>query len=254
MSKPTVRDFRAMKDARRKITMITCYDAVFARIVEEAGCDMILVGDSAGSTICGCQDTVRVTMEEMLIYSRNVRKGAPETFIVGDMPMLSYQINEDEAMRNAGRFIRESGCDAVKLEGGREYAHLISRLTNAGIPVMGHIGLLPQKVMAQGGYRKTGKTPEDASRLLEDAKALEEAGVFAIVAECMDQETAAELTESVSVPVIGIGAGSSVDGQVQVLYDVLGMSGRAPAHARVCADIHAAVLEAVSKYIAGVKA
>ena len=253
MKKPTVRDFRTMKATGKKITMITSYDAVFARIVEEAGCDMILVGDSAGSTICGWQDTVRVSMEEMLVYARTVRKGAPDTFIVGDMPFLSYQINEDEAIRNAGRFIREAGCDAVKLEGGIEYAPLISRLTSAGIPVMGHVGLLPQKVMAQGGYRKTGKTPEDAARLLADVKALEEAGVFAIVAECMDQETAAQLTVAVSVPVIGIGAGDGVDGQVQVLYDVLGMSGRAPAHARVCGDIHAAVLAAVSKYVSGVK-
>ena len=160
MKKPTVRDFRMMKENGKKITMITAYDAIFARIAGEAGCDMILVGDSAGSTVCGWQDTVRVTMEEMLIYARNVRRGAPDTFIIGDMPLLSYQINDDEAMRNAGRFIRESGCDAVKLEGGSEYAGLIARLTGAGIPVMGHIGLLPQKVMAQGGYRKTGKTPD----------------------------------------------------------------------------------------------
>lgn len=253
MKKPTVRDFRMMKENGKKITMITAYDAIFARIAGEAGCDMILVGDSAGSTVCGWQDTVRVTMEEMLIYARNVRRGAPDTFIIGDMPLLSYQINDDEAMRNAGRFIRESGCDAVKLEGGSEYAGLIARLTGAGIPVMGHIGLLPQKVMAQGGYRKTGKTPEDAARLLADAKALEEAGVFALVAECMDKETAAELARSVQVPVIGIGAGDDVDGQVQVLYDVLGMTGRAPAHAKVCCDLYTASLEAVKEYVSGVK-
>lgn len=251
--KPTVRDFRIMKENGRKIVMITAYDAIFARIAHAAGCDIILVGDSAGSTVCGREDTVRVTMEEMLIYSANVRRGAPDAFVVGDMPFLSYQINGDEALRNAGRFIREAGCDAVKLEGGAEYAELISRLTGAGIPVMGHIGLLPQKVMAQGGYRKTGKTPRDAARLAADAKAIEAAGVFAMVTECMDAETASMIAGEVSVPVIGIGAGSGVDGQVQVLYDVLGMSDFVPAHGRVCGDIGAAAAAAVAKYADGVR-
>ena len=252
--KPTVRDFRAMKENGRKIVVITAYDAIFSQIAHEAGCDIILVGDSAGSTVCGREDTVRVTMEEMLIYSANVRRGACDAFIVGDMPFLSYQINGDEALRNAGRFIREGGCDAVKLEGGAEYAGLIARLTGAGIPVMGHIGLLPQKVMAQGGYRKTGKTPQDAARLVADAKAIEAAGVFAMVTECMDSETASTIARSVSVPVIGIGAGCGVDGQVQVLYDVLGMSDFVPAHGRVCGKLRAEASAAIAEYADGVRA
>jgi len=252
--KLTVRDLRRMKEEARPISVITAYDAVFAGLAADAGVDLILVGDSVATTELGYGNTLPVTMEDMIHHAGCVRRGAPGAFIIGDMPFMSYQSGEDLALVNAGRFLKEAGCDAVKIEGGADFAPLIARMVRAGIPVMAHVGLLPQHVLTAGGVRKTGKTPSEAEHILADALAVEEAGAFAVVLECMNDEAAAAVTAALRIPTIGIGAGHATDGQVQVLHDVLGLTAMPPRHAKPFADLRAIVGEAFAGYVAAVRA
>ncbi|HEY8543043.1 MAG TPA: 3-methyl-2-oxobutanoate hydroxymethyltransferase, partial [Pseudothermotoga sp.] len=209
---------------KQPIVMITAYDAPFANIVHQAGVDAILVGDSVANNVLGYSDTLPATMEDMIRHTQAVRRGAPEAFIIADMPFLSYQCSMDEAVRNAGRFLKEAGANAIKLEGGSFYVPLIERLVKAGIPVMGHLGLTPQSVNVFGGYKVQGKDEKSAKYLLEEAKAIEKAGVFSIVLEMVVEETAKMITESLSIPTIGIGSGRYCDGQILVLHDLLGLN------------------------------
>ena len=211
-------------NATQKLAMVTAYDATFARLLDEAGCDMLLVGDSLGMVIKGEGSTLSVTMEEMIYHLRSVSRGTKRAQIVGDMPFMSYQSSIDEGLRNAGRLVKDGGAEAVKLEGGAEHAELIRKIVAAGIPVMGHIGLTPQSVHAMGGYRVQGRGAAAKQKLLADAKALDEAGCYAIVLEGIPSALAGEITEAVTAKTIGIGAGPDCDGQVLVSYDLLGMN------------------------------
>jgi 3-methyl-2-oxobutanoate hydroxymethyltransferase len=204
--------------------MLTAYDTLSARLIDEAGTPLILVGDTLAEVMLGYDSTVPVTIEEMLHHTKAVRRGVENALIVGDLPFMSYQVSIDEGMRNAGRFLKEAGARAVKLEGGGRVLELVHRLTESGIPVMGHLGLTPQSVNQFGGYRVQGRVAEDAQRILQDAKDLEAAGVFALVLECVPAELAKDVTSSLSVPTIGIGAGPHCDGQVLVYHDFLGIN------------------------------
>ncbi|RDV84252.1 3-methyl-2-oxobutanoate hydroxymethyltransferase [Ammonifex thiophilus] len=225
MNKVTTADFKRWKREKRLITMLTAYDYSLARLVDEAGIDAILVGDSVGNVVLGYPNTLPVTMEEMLHHTRAVVRGVKRALVIGDMPFLSYQVSKEEAIRNAGRFLKEAGAEAVKLEGGEEVAPTVEALVKSGIPVMGHIGLTPQYVHQLGGYRVQGKEAAAARKLIRDAQALAEAGIFALVLECVPQEVAQEITASLPVPTIGIGAGPHCDGQVLVTHDLLGLYG-----------------------------
>jgi 3-methyl-2-oxobutanoate hydroxymethyltransferase len=224
LKKVTITTLRKMKQAGERITMLTAYDATFARLFDRAGIEVLLVGDSLGNVVQGQSTTLPVTMDQMVYHCAAVRRGTERAHLVGDMPFGSYQASVDEAVKNAMRLCAEGGAESVKLEGGAEYAEVVSRITRAGVPVMGHIGLTPQSVHKLGGYVVQGRTEEKAARLLNDAKALEQAGCYALVLEMMPDELAAEISKSVSMPVIGIGAGAGCDGQVLVCYDLLGMN------------------------------
>jgi 3-methyl-2-oxobutanoate hydroxymethyltransferase len=217
---PTLRAKKARGEA---VAMVTAYDVASALAADRAGLDAILVGDSLGMVVLGYDDTLRVTMDEMLHHARAVARARPRALLVGDMPFLSYQISTEDAIRNAGRFLAEGGMDAVKLEGGTERAGTVHALVDAGIPVIGHIGLMPQSIRALGGYRAQGGTATAARRLLEDALSLEAAGCFALVLEAVPDRVASLITASLSIPTIGIGAGSGCDGQVLVFHDLLGL-------------------------------
>lgn len=232
------------------ISVLTAYDYPTARTMEEAGVDVILVGDSLGNVVLGYENTLAVTVEDMIHHGKAVCRGAKETFVVIDMPFLSYQVSVEDALRNAGRIVKETGCQAVKLEGGAEYADRVRAIVQAGIPVVGHIGLTPQSVNTLGGYRVQGKTLNDARKLLEDARALEEAGAFAITLECVPEELARIVTERCGVPTIGIGAGRHCDGQVLVFQDMLGgySDARKPKFVKQYADVHGVMLEAFRQY------
>ncbi|HEX9715521.1 MAG TPA: 3-methyl-2-oxobutanoate hydroxymethyltransferase [Desulfurivibrionaceae bacterium] len=221
--KLTVRDIIDMKSAADKIVVLTAYDAGFARFLDKNGVEIVLVGDSLGMVVLGYESTVPVTMEEMLHHSRAVKHGVERALLVGDMPFLSYQVDAGSAIANAGRFLKEAGCDAVKVEGGLEICATVAAMVRAGIPVMGHIGLTPQTAGALGGYKVQGRDAQSARRLLAEAKGLAEAGAFAIVLECIPDKLAAAITASVPIPTIGIGAGPQCDGQVLVINDLLGM-------------------------------
>lgn len=221
--KVTVIDLQAYKDSGKPISMLTAYDYTGALLVEKAGVDAILIGDSLGMVIMGLESTVPVTMEEMLHHCRAVARGAKYAHLIGDMPFLSYQAEVPEAIRNAGRMLKEGNVDSVKLEGGREMTPAIKGIVAAGIPVMGHIGLTPQSVSKLGGFRAQGRTATAARRLVEDALALEEAGCYAIVLEAVPAPVAAAITQRLRIPTIGIGAGPECDGQVLVYHDVLGL-------------------------------
>jgi len=212
-----------MKHKGRRITMLTAYDATFARLLDGCDIDVLLVGDSLGMVIQGRKNTLAVTLEQVIYHSRAVARGVQRAHLVADMPFMSYQSSLEQGVRSAGRLIKEGGAEAVKLEGGERHADLVQRLTEVGIPVMGHIGLTPQSVHAMGGYRIQGKDEEQASRLLQDAVALEQAGVYSIVLEGIPLEVARTITERLQIPTIGIGAGPHCDGQVLVIYDLLGM-------------------------------
>lgn len=248
-NKTSVSAFRKRKENGEKIVMITAYDAPGAAAAYAAGIDMLLVGDSMAMTVLGYDTTLPLTMEEALFHTAAVRRGAPNAFVVFDMPFMSYQISVEEALRNAGRAVKEAGADAVKLEGGAELAPLISHLVDAGIPVMAHIGLLPQRIMTAGGYKITGKTPEAAGKLREDAVAVQEAGAFAVVLECMPATVGAEIAAAVKIPAIGIGSGVGCDGQIQVMNDVLGLFEEfTPKHSRRYAELGKITREALSAY------
>ena len=221
--KMTVLDFKKYKEEGRKFAYVTAYDYTMASIVDDSDVEVILVGDSLGMTMLGYSTTVGVTLDDMIHHIRPVVKGAPNTFIVGDMPFGSYQESPEQAIRSACRMLMETNCDCVKLEGGAVMAPTIKRMVEVGIPVMGHIGLTPQSATSFGGFKVQGGTPEGAKKLIQDAKALEAAGVFSIVLECVPSVVAKAVTEAVSVPVLGIGAGPDVDCQVLVLHDLLGM-------------------------------
>ncbi len=217
--------FRKAKEEHIPITILTAYDCAMARMIDAADIDVILVGDSVGNVLLGYDSTIPVTMEEMIHHIRAVTKGVKRAMVVGDMPFLSYHISSSESIRNAGRLLQEGGAQSVKLEGGREVADNIRAIVSAGIPVMGHLGLTPQSIHQMGGYKVQGKDEAAAQKLIEDAKIIQEAGVFSIVLECIPSSLAKILTESLNVPTIGIGAGLHCDGQVLVTHDMLGMYG-----------------------------
>ena len=223
MKKNTIVTLADMKARGEKISQLTCYDYSTARLMDQAGINMILVGDSLGMTMQGYSDTIPVTMEEMIVYGRSVVRGCENTFVVVDMPFMSYQTSVYDAVVNAGRLMKEGRCQAVKLEGGASVCPQIKAITEASIPVVAHIGLTPQSVNAFGGFKVQGKSEEDARRLIEEAKAVEAAGAFAIVLECIPAKLAKLITESVSIPTIGIGAGADCDGQVLVYQDMLAL-------------------------------
>lgn len=254
MSRVTIRDLARMKRNGEKIPMITAYDYTSAQLVERAGIPIILVGDSLGQVVLGYDSTVPVTMEDMIHHTRIVVRGTQRAHVVGDLPFLSYHADPSDAIRNAGRLLKEGGAQSVKLEGGRAQAETVSRVVQSGIPVMGHIGLTPQSVNQLGGYRVQGKTLKAAVRLMEDARALEEAGAYAIVLECVPAQLAAMITERVGVPTIGIGAGVGCDGQVQVFHDLLGLyQDFTPKHARRYAQLGDSIISAASDYARDVR-
>jgi len=246
--KKTIFDLQQMKAAGRPITMITAYDYPTAKLVEQAGVDTILVGDSLGMVVLGYESTVPVTMADMLHHTKPVRRGAPQTFVIADLPYLSYA-TPDLALENAGRLIQEGGADAVKLEGGQNYAERVQILTEAGVPVVGHIGLTPQTAAQLGGFKVQGRDLAGSLRLLDDARSLQEAGAILIVLEAIPSPLAALITASLSVPTIGIGAGSSCDGQVLVLHDLLGLFRRfVPKFVKQYASLNTEIITAVQTY------
>lgn len=244
-----------MKEDGAKIVMMTAYDAPTAKFAESAGIDMILVGDSLGMTCLGYSDTIPVTMDDMIHHCKAVRRGAPNTFIVGDMPFMSYHKSEEQALTNAARFMQEANCDCVKLETDHTTISTVKRLVDAGIPVCAHIGLLPQSLKTAGCYRVHGRKEEEAEGLLADAKSLQEAGAFCIVFECLPRALAARLTKELTIPTIGIGAGPDCDGQVQVIADTVGFfTDYLPKHAKRYADLGNAMTKALADYAADVRA
>ena len=245
----TINKIKEMKPKGEKITMLTAYDYVTAKLVDEAGIPLILVGDSLGMVVLGYESTIPVTMAEMLHHTKAVVRGTRQAMVVGDMPFMTYHLSTEQALSNAARFIQEAGSQAVKLEGGVTVADKVKRIVACGIPVMGHIGLTPQSINQFGGHKIQGKTPEDARRLLEDAVALEEAGAFAIVLETVPAPLATLITRKISIPTIGIGAGAGCDGQVQVINDVLGSyTDFVPKHAKQYAKLTDIMSNAISQY------
>ena len=254
MGRIAVHELRAMKERGEKIAMLTAYDYPTAKILDAAGVPVILVGDSLGMVVLGYASTIPVTMEEMLHHTKAVVRGTERAIVVGDMPFMSYQTSVEDALRNAGRFLQEAGATAVKLEGGAPMAETVRRLVAIGIPVMGHLGLTPQSLHQLGGYKVQGKTPAAAVKLLDDAVALQEAGVFAIVLEGIPAPLGKLVTEKLAVPTIGIGAGPHCDGQVQVIHDLLGLcTGFVPKHAKQYAHLSEEIRDAVARYIEEVK-
>jgi 3-methyl-2-oxobutanoate hydroxymethyltransferase len=245
--KKTVLGIKALKGTQ-KIAVLTAYDALSARYVDEAGIPVVLVGDSLANTVLGYDSTLPVTMDEMVHHTAAVSRGVKEALIVADMPFMSYQGTLEHALENAGRFIKEGRADAVKIEGGTLRVDLIEKLVANGIPVLGHLGLLPQSVK-ETGYKVQGKTDESAQKLIDDALALEQAGVFAVVLECVPTELAQKVTAALNVPTIGIGAGPHCDGQVLVFTDVLGMGhGRVPGFVKKFADLKPQIQDALAAY------
>jgi 3-methyl-2-oxobutanoate hydroxymethyltransferase len=248
MSFMTVPEFQQRKRERKKLILVTAYDALFTRIVEEAGIEAILVGDSLGVVVHGEKDTLSVTMEDMLYHARLVGRAAQRALVIADMPFLSYQVSVEEAVRNAGRFLK-AGAAAVKLEGGAAVIDRVRAITRFGIPVMGHLGMTPQSVHAYGGYKVQGKEHAQGEALLQDARALEQAGAFAVVLEAIPADLARRVTDSIGIPTIGIGAGPDCDGQVLVLYDLLGLFDEfIPKFVKPYAHLKADALQALRRY------
>jgi 3-methyl-2-oxobutanoate hydroxymethyltransferase len=247
--KVSILDLQQKKAEGRPITMLTAYDYPGALLVDEAGIDLILVGDSLAMTVLGHPNTVSVTMDEMLHHCKAVARGAKRAFLIGDMPFMSYQVERSEAVRNAGRFLKEGNMDAIKLEGGREVAETLQAIAAAGIPAMGHLGLTPQTATKLGGFKVQGKTAAAAQRLLEDALILQEAGCFAIVLEAVPAVVAQIVSQKLTIPTIGIGAGPHCDGQVLVFHDLLGLFDRfTPKFVKRYADLRQPILEALQAY------
>ncbi len=254
-NRKTILDIRLMKEEQSKITVLTAYDYPFAQLMDRVGIDMILVGDSVGSVFSGYDNTLPVTVEEMLYHTRAVVRGSEQALIVTDMPFMSYQIDERDARFNAGRLIKEGGAQAVKLEGGEHMAATIRAIVDIDIPVVGHIGLTPQSIHRMGGFRVQGREEEQARKILADAKAVEAAGAFAMVLEGIPRDLAKAVTESVSIPTIGIGAGSDCDGQVLVIHDILGLCDKySPKFVKRYADISTTISAGIEQYIKEVKA
>jgi 3-methyl-2-oxobutanoate hydroxymethyltransferase len=244
----TVRSVQGFKDRGERIPMLTCYEALSARILDEAGIPLLLVGDTLGMVVLGYDSTVPVTMDEMLHHTRAVSRGAETAMVIGDMPFMSFQGDADDAVFNAGRFLKEAGAHAVKLEGGGRVVEIVERLTSSGIPVMAHLGLTPQSVNQLGGFRVQGRTEEQAHRITEDAKNLEAAGAFSLVLEAVPSEVARQVTASLTIPTIGIGAGPHCDGQVLVYHDFLGITPNKPKFAKPYAELGDAIAEAARSF------
>ena len=251
----TINQIKDMKQKGEKITMLTAYDYTTAKIVDEVGIPLILVGDSLGMVVLGYESTIPVTMEEMLHHTKAVVRGTKQTMVVSDMPFMTYHISADDALKNAARFIQEAGAQAIKLEGGVTVAEKVRRIVECGIPVMGHIGLTPQSIHQFGGFKVQGRTPEAAIKMLKDAQALEEAGAFAIVLETVPTPLATLITQKIGIPTIGIGAGIGCDGQVQVINDILGSyTDFVPKHAKQYAKLADVMSSAIAEYYNEVKA
>ncbi len=223
MHRITPTEIRKRKKSGPRLTMLTAYDYSFARLIDGCSIDMVLVGDSLGMVMLGYDSTVPVTMEEMLHHCKAVNRAVTKAMVIGDMPFMSYQVSREDALKNAGRFVKEAGCDAVKLEGGRVVARTIEKIVSAGIPVMGHVGLTPQTASSLGGFKVQGRNIEEAKKIFEDAVAVADSGAFAIVLECVPAELSGLITETVDIPTIGIGAGNKCDGQVLVTHDLIGL-------------------------------
>ena len=247
--KITIPDLMERKRQNRKITMLTAYDAAMAFFIDQAGIDTVLVGDSLGMVVLGYDSTVPVTMEDMIHHCKAVRRGVRYAFLIGDMPFMSYNVSREEAIRNAGRFMKESGCEAVKLEGGLEVAETVRAIVDAGIPVVAHIGLTPQTASKLGGFRVQGKDAASAQRLLDSALALEDSGACAVVMECIPDKLAGVITRSLAIPTIGIGAGKDCDGQVLVTNDLLGLFEKfLPKFVKQYIQLHPLIREALAAY------
>jgi len=254
MSKKITAPVVAAAKGVRKLAMVTAYDYAAARLAEAAGVDMLLVGDSLAMVVLGHEDTLSVTMEEMLHHTRAVARGAEQALVVADMPFMSYQTSVADAVANAGRFLKEGRAGAVKLEGGREVAPQVQAITAAGIPVIGHVGLTPQHLAALGGFRVQSKTAQAAAKLLDDARAMAEAGCFGVVLECIPAPVAAVVTAALPIPTIGIGAGPDCDGQVLVFHDVLGLYDRfKPKFVKQFANLGGLAVEALTQYVDAVR-
>lgn len=248
MGKVTVSSLREMKASGEKIAMLTAYDYLMARLLDESGIEILLIGDSLGMVVLGYDTTLPVTLEDVLYHTKAVARGAENAMVVADMPFLTYQVSGEEALRNAGRFLQEGGAQAVKLEGGERMIPTIEQVIEAGIPVMGHIGLTPQSVHQLGGFKVQGKDLSQAKQLLKDAKALDEVGVFCLILECVPAPLAKVITESVAVPTIGIGAGPYCDGQVLVIQDLLGFGERVPKFVKKYHRFNGEVKKAVGQF------
>jgi 3-methyl-2-oxobutanoate hydroxymethyltransferase len=249
-----INEIKEMKAKKEKIVMLTAYDYSTAKLVDEAGIPLILVGDSLGMVILGYESTIPVTIDEMIHHTKAVVRGTKQALVIGDMPFMTYHTNISDALRNAARFIQEGGAQAVKLEGGVTVAETVKRIVECGIPVMGHIGLTPQSIHQLGGHKVQGKTPEAAKQLLKDAQALEQAGAFAVVLELVPAPLSKLITQKISIPTIGIGAGADCDGQVQVISDLLGLfADFVPKHAKQYAKLAGTIRAALTDYIAEVK-
>ncbi|TNF52586.1 3-methyl-2-oxobutanoate hydroxymethyltransferase [bacterium] len=245
----TIQDFFTRKKAGKKICMLTAYDFPFARIVDEAGIDAVLVGDSLGMVVQGLENTLPVTMDEMIYHSKMVSRAVKSAMVIGDMPFMSYQASIEEAVKNAGRFLKEGGASAVKIEGGAEITEHIRAMTKSDIPVMSHIGLTPQSIHRMGGYKVQGKTEEAAKKLMDEALAVEDAGAFSLLLEAIPMGLAKEISEKLTIPTIGIGAGPYCDGQVLVLHDVIGLFERfVPKFVKRYAELKEEALKAIKAY------
>ncbi len=250
----SIHDLKKMKQRGERIAMLTAYDYPTARLLDEAGIPALLVGDTLGMVMLGHETTLPVTLDVMIHHTKAVIRGARQALVVADLPFLTYQVSADEAVRNAGRLLQEGGAHAVKLEGGAPVVETVARLVGVGIPVMAHLGLTPQSVHQLGGYRVQGKTPRAIQRLLDDARALEAAGAFAVVLECVPAAVARLVTEALEIPTIGIGAGAGCDGQVQVITDLLHLlPGPLPRHAKPYLEAGDLIREAVGNYLADVQ-
>lgn len=254
ISRKTILDIQKMKTQGEKIAVLTAYDFSMASLLDDGDIDMILIGDSLGMVVMGYDSTLPVTMDEMLHHTRAVARGVRRSLVVADMPFLSYQVSPENALVNAGRFLKEADAQAVKLEGGREQAQTVRKITSAGIPVMAHLGLTPQSIHQLGGYKVQGKKEDAAERMMEDAKILEEAGAFSLVLECIPEKLAADISRMLTIPTIGIGAGVQCDGQVLVVNDMLGMFEKmTPKFVKKYANLSVDIKNAVKRYIQDVR-
>ncbi len=252
--KITLPDLRQKKENHERIVMLTAYDTPSARLVDEAGVDVVLVGDSLGDNVLGYENTIPVTMEEMIHHTRAVKRGLRRALLVADMPFMSFQCSWEEAVRNAGRLIKDAGAEAVKIEGGAAIAETVQHMTGFGIPVMGHLGLTPQSVNAFGGYRVQGRDAHSAERIMQDAALLQEAGAFAVVLELTPAELAGKISKSLSIPTIGIGSGPLCDGQVLVFHDMLGINpDRSYRHVKRYAELGVEIRQATERYASEVR-